>query len=180
MQKKDFTKSSPGELVRNLSGDLAFIPNALPPKFQWTDSLVERLTDAVQSLGRLAGAGGKLPNPQRLVRMFLRREAELSSKIENTFATVQTMVLFDNLPGVELESPSIREVQNNFQTLEFAVQCAAYRPLSRSLIKEMHAILLKNVRGHDKTPGKFRTVQAHIGSSREIEKARFVPCPPHF
>src|SRR5205823_2750943 len=111
--------------------------------------------------------------------MFLRREAELSSRIENTYARVQTMLLFERMPEVELEAPSVREVANNFRILEFAVSNAEHRPLTRSLIKQMHSILLKGVRGHDKTPGQFRAVQAHIGRSTNIEEARFVPCPPH-
>jgi Fic family protein len=179
MRKKDFSRHSPGEIVKNLSGDLAFIPFPLPPEVKWTDLLVRRLTEASTALGQLAGSGRKLPNPQRLVRMFLRREAELSSKIENTFATVQTMVLMENLPSVERETPAAKEVNNNFNALEFAIRSAQNRPLSRSLIKEMHAVLLRDVRGHDKTPGKFRTVQAHIGRSANISEARFVPCPPH-
>jgi Fic family protein len=48
------------------------------------------------------------------------------------------------------------------------------------LIKDMHSILLRGVRGQDKTPGRFRTVQAHIGRTGNIDEARFVPCPPMF
>ncbi len=113
------------------------------------------------------------------MRMFLRREAELSSRIENTFARVQTMLLFEQMPKVEHETPSVREVGNNFRSLEFAVKSAQRRPLTRGVIKEMHAMLLRGVRGQDQTPGTFRTSQAHIGKSPDIARARFVPCPPH-
>jgi len=47
------------------------------------------------------------------------------------------------------------------------------------LIKQMHEILLRDVRGGDKSPGSFRTVQAHIGQDGDIKNARFVPGPPH-
>jgi Fic family protein len=110
--------------------------------------------------------------------MFLRREAELSSLIENTFAPVQSMLLFEQLPAVEREVPSVREVHNNFQVLEFAIS-GGNRKITCSLIREMHAILLRGVRGSDKTPGKFRTTQAHIGTTQNIAQARFVPTPPH-
>jgi len=123
--------------------------------------------------------GRKLPNPQRLVRMFLRREAELSSRIENTFARVQTLVLLEDSPSIEASNPDIREVLNNFRALEFAVASIVSRPLGRGFIKELHQTLLQGVRGHDKTPGKFRTMQAHIGRSPNIADARFVPAPPH-
>lgn len=179
MKQADFGPKAPGDLVKNFDGHAAFLPHPLPATFGWTNSLVNTVSAADQALGRLAGLGRRFPNPQRLVRMFLRREAELSSRIENTHARVQTMVLFRHLPGLERETPSVREVDNNFRTLEFAVATAEHRPLSSALIREMHAILLEGVRGSDQTPGRFRQVQAHIGRSERIEEARFVPPPPH-
>jgi len=179
MEANTFTSKSPGKLVKNLDGNRAFVPNRLPPRLSWDNSLVATVTRAHQKLGELAGLGKKLRNPRRLVRMFLRREAELSSKIENTHARVQTMLLFEQIPSIERDSPSVREVHNNFLTLEFALQSAGQRGLTRSLIKEMHQILLRGVRGGEKMPGQFRTMQAHIGRGTDIKKARFVPCPPH-
>ncbi|PYT84336.1 MAG: hypothetical protein DMG40_01550 [Acidobacteria bacterium] len=46
------------------------------------------LSDADRLIGRLAGEGGRLPNPRVLMRPFVRREAGLSSKIEGTEATL--------------------------------------------------------------------------------------------
>jgi hypothetical protein len=54
MKKSDFLKASPGDLVKNFGGDLAFIPFPLPPQVRWTDSLVRSLTDATGALGQLA------------------------------------------------------------------------------------------------------------------------------
>jgi len=179
MNRNSFTSKSPGRLVKNLDGNWAFVPAPLPPRITWTDSLVLAVTRANQKLGELAGLGKKLRNPKRMVRMFLRREAELSSKIENTHARVQTMLLFEQIPAVERDTPSVREVHNNFLTLEFALESAQQRGLTRSLIKEMHENLLRGVRGAEKMPGSFRTTQAHIGRTQDIEKARFVPCPSH-
>lgn len=178
MRRKDFTSRSAGRLVKNFDGDLAFVPANLPPAIAWSNSLISAVSHANQRLGELAGLGRNLPNPKRLMRMFLRREAELSSLIENTFAPVQSMLLFEQLPAVEHEVPSVREVHNNFQVLEFAIS-GVDRRITRSLIKEMHAILLRGVRGSDKTPGKFRTSQAHIGTTQNIRQARFVPSPPY-
>ena len=179
MRKEEFSAKSPGQLVKNLDGKLAFVPSDLPPAIDWKDSLILSFGIANQRLGELKGLGRNLPNPKRLMRMFLRREAELSSKIENTFARVKTMLLFEQLPAVESETPSVREVHNNFLALEHAFANAQRRAITRSLIKEMHAILLRGVRGSDKKPGQFRTVQAHIGRTAYIEEARFVPSPPH-
>lgn len=52
-------------------------------------------------------------------------------------------------------------------------------PLSRRLIRELHAILLSTGRGAGKQPGQFRTTQNWIGGdSARIEDASFVPPPP--
>jgi len=66
----------------------AFIPAPLPPAFEWTPWLIRALSDADRLIGRLAGEGGRLPNPHVLIRPFIRREAVLSSKIEGTQATL--------------------------------------------------------------------------------------------
>src|SRR5690349_15147477 len=106
-----------GHFVRTDHGAKAFVPGPLPPKLAWNSQLINSVSKADQALGRLAGMGRKLPNPQRLVRMFLRREAELSSRIEQTHARVQTMLLFDHIPSVEQDAPDVREVNNNFRLL---------------------------------------------------------------
>jgi Fic family protein len=179
MRRADFTKSTHGTLVKNLQGHWTFIPNHLPVKLKWTDELVSVLTRAEAELGRLAGIGNKFPHPKRLVRMFLRREAELSSRIENTYAGVRTQLLFDLVPAVRAKSPDAQEVDNNFRALEFGLRAVEDRGVSQHLIRQLHEVLLTDVRGQDETPGRYRAVQAHIGRSTRIEEARFVPPPPH-
>src|SRR5580700_8224258 len=62
----------------------AFVPAPLPPQLDWTPRLIGALSDADRLVGRLAGEGGRLPNPHVSIRPFLQREAVLSSKIEGT------------------------------------------------------------------------------------------------
>lgn len=151
----------------------------MPPTLPWTEPLVDAIARAESQLGLLAGLGHRFPQPQRLVRLFLRREAELSSKIEDTFARVRTQLLADVVPELRERAPDVDEVNNNFRALEYGLKSLEHREVSQSLIKEMHTLLLQNVRGHDMTPGRYRTVQAHIGRSHNIKDARFVPPPPH-
>ncbi len=180
MNSKEFTADMPGKLVKTLEGHPAFVPSPLPGKVNWTDRLVACVSEAESALGRLAGLGARFERPQRLMRLFLRREAELSSRIENTHARVRTQLLFKFVPDVERQAPDVLEVDNNFKALEFGLEQIRRRPLSTSLVKQLHEILLGDVRSQDKTPGQFRTVQAHIGRTNDIRKARFVPAPPHF
>src|SRR3954466_8531701 len=80
-------KKIPGRKMRR--GDyFAFVPAPLPPKIEWTPRLIRVLSDADRLIGKLAGEGGRLPNPHVLIRPFGRREAVLASKIEGTQATL--------------------------------------------------------------------------------------------
>src|SRR6266852_207211 len=73
----------PGQKVSQGSYS-AFVPAPLPPELNWTPQLIGALSDADRLVGRLAGEGGRLPNPHILIRPFVQREAVLSSKIEGT------------------------------------------------------------------------------------------------
>lgn len=179
MNPSDFKKNAAGVLQKNLDGHWSFVPNPLPAKIGWSDRLVSALSTAESALGRLSGLGQKFPRPQRLVRLFLRREAELSSRIENTYAGIRTQLLFKLMPEVQQNAPDVVEVENNFRALEFGLKAIEDRSVTSHLIKQMHQLLMKGVRGHDMTPGEFRKVQAHIGRNNDIRQARFVPPPPH-
>jgi hypothetical protein len=54
--------NTPGKRVSQGSYS-AFVPAPLPPKLEWTPRLIGALSDADRLVGRLAGEGGRLPNP---------------------------------------------------------------------------------------------------------------------
>src|SRR2546427_2286207 len=62
----------PGRTVRCAGGYAAFVPDPLPTELAWTPTLVRALSDADRLIGRLAGEGGRLPNPHLLIRPFIR------------------------------------------------------------------------------------------------------------
>jgi Fic family protein len=73
----------------------------------------------------------------------------------------------------------VPEVNNYVTALEYGFNSLAQRSLSLGMIREMHALLMKGVRGDEKTPGQFRKVQAYIAKpGARIEEATFVPPPP--
>lgn len=178
VQVSDFQDDAPGRLIRNLVGQWTFLPNPLPPSLFWTEELASILAHANWAVGRLSGVGQGLTNPHLLIHPFLRREAVLSSRIEGTQASLQDLFLFEEAASVESTVPDVREVANYVRALEYGLSWLRDRQVTLGLIRELHQLLMENVRGGDKTPGEFRTVQNFVGRTARIEDARFVPPPP--
>lgn len=178
MKATDFKADAPGLLIGSLGGNICFRPNPLPPRLALDLETVSLLSTADRSLGMLAGAGQMLPNPHLLIEPFLRREAILSSKIEGTIASAREVVDFQLDPDHPPEKQDVREVSNYILALKHGLERVKDLPVSLRLIRELHAQLLRGVRGSDRQPGDFRKVQNWIGPwNSPIEDARYVPPP---
>jgi len=168
-----------GRKINCPGGYAAFMPDPLPPKLNWTPELVRALSDADLRIGRLAGEGGRLPNPHLLMRPFLRREAVLSSKIEGTQATLGELLAAEAGAAVARSPDDLREVGNYVAALEYGIKRLQDIPLSLRLVCELHERLMKGVRGEHATPGEFRRSQNWIGTPGcTLSNAAFVPPPP--
>ncbi|MFZ5864187.1 MAG: Fic family protein [Nitrospirota bacterium] len=169
----------PGRRLRCPEGYTAFVPNPLPPALAWTPELVRALSDADRLIGRLAGEGGRLPNPHLLIRPFVRREAVLSSRIEGTQATLGELLAAEAGAVVDRSPTDLREVSNYVTALEYGVKRLATLPLSLRLTREIHEKLLTGVRGAHLTPGEFRRSQNWIGRpGSTLADAIYIPPPP--
>ncbi len=182
MKASDFTNKSSSELVPTIEGQTAFVPSELPPKLQWTPELIACLSDANLAIGQLHGIGLNLPNPNLLITPFIRREAELSSRIEGTQANIEQLYLFEvQERPIESKVPDVREVSNYVHALESGLKKLTELPVCLRLMRELHEILLKGTRGEQRAPGQFRNVQnwiGPIGTTIDIKQARYVPPPP--
>ena len=168
-----------GRFLRAMSGYRSFIPDPLPPKLVWTPELIRSLSDADRRIGQLAGEGARLPNPHLLMRPFLRREAVLSSRIEGTLATLGELLASEAGAAVDRSPDDLREVANYVAALEFGLRRLSSLPLSLRLVRELHARLLKGVRGGHATPGEFRRTQNWIGPPGcTLVNATYVPPSP--
>ena len=167
-----------GREIRTAEGYAAFIPDPLPPELVWTPRLVAVLSDADRAIGQLAGEGRRLPNPHLLIRPFIRREAVLSSRIEGTQATLGE-VLAAEAGATERSPVDLREVANYVDALEYGIGRLDTLPLSLRLGRELHARLLRQVRGGHATPGEFRRSQNWIGPPGcTLATASYLPPPP--
>jgi Fic family protein len=106
----------------------------------------------------------------------------LSSRIEGTTTTLAELLLEEVAEGAARRDPAdVREVRNYVTALEYGVTRLRTLPLSLRLVRELHARLMKGVRGEHATPGEFRRTQNWIGVPRSTpESAIYVPPPPEF
>lgn len=183
MDLSQFTDASPGELipVQGIRGGThAFLPDFLPPQWEWPIELWPTLLNAHRELARLDGIGSHLPDPNLLLRPLQNRESERSSRLEGTFTNPQQQMLFELEPYLpqSMEDPAnaYREVANYARALRLGLQMLEdERPFSQWMMRELHRTLLDGVRGSDSHPGTFRQVQVQIG-----RPPRFIPPPPFY
>ena len=157
----------------------AFVPAPVPREHQLSPDTIMLLSEADAALGRLAGAGRLLPDPHLLVNAYIIREAVASSRIEGTQASVTEV--FDAAATGRTTRGDIREVGNYIIALQHGLtRLHEGFPISLRLIREMHELLLHDVRGQERTPGEFRTSQNWIASPNDTPAtARFVPPTTH-
>ena len=174
------TRKPPGRKIRCPQGYSAFVPDPLPPApFEWSPTLVRALSDADRLIGRLAGEGGRLPNPHVLVRPFVAREAVLSSRIEGTQATLGEILAAEAGAEVERSPQDLREVANYVSALGYGIRRLKKLPLSTRLIREIHEKLMSGVRDNVAAPGAFRRTQNWIGRpGSTLMTASYIPPPP--
>ena len=91
---------------------------ALPPKLDWPPRLTRVLSDADRLIAKLAGEGGRFPNPHILMRPFLQRETVQSCKIEGTQATLGELLAAESGVAVDRSPDDQREVGNYVVALE--------------------------------------------------------------
>ena len=178
---------SHGRLVPTVGG-MAFVPLPLPPRFAWSDPVVQQLSRAERMIGRLQGVLRDVDNPKMLIRPLQTREAVMSSQIEGTQATLQDM--YRDRAGAEAgpDDPRrdterlkawVRETRNAETALRQAMKLKDELPIAKQLWLRLHAVLMDGVRGGQADPGAFRRIQNWIGQPGcTLRGATYVPPPP--
>ncbi len=168
-----------GAIMNTTRGYAAFVPAKLPPNPSINiDSEMQKLLSLADSkLGRLDGITQILPNPELFVAMYVKKEAVLSAQIEGTQASLVDVL---NAPAksdtVDRTYNEVDEVINYVNAMSWGLNKVKTLPLSLRLIRNIHEILLKDVRGFNKNPGEFRKSQNWIGPQGcTLETATFIP-----
>ena len=167
-----------GTYVDNLTGEAtyqSFKPNPLPPMpgIEMDEEVVKLLVDANKQLAKLDTASQLISNADLFISMYVRKEALISSQIEGTQCTL------DDVLDPEVEANAnldVSDVINYVKATQYALRRLERIPLCCRLIREIHEVLMENVRGQDKTPGEFRHSQNWIGPANCLLKdARYIP-----
>lgn len=169
-----------GRQVMQPAGYRAFIPAALPydPPLRYDAGLLALLSEADQELARLDAATEFLPNPDLFVAMYVRKEAVLSAQIEGTQASLVDVLEHEARVARSGAKP-VADVVNYIRAMNLGLERLATLPLSLRLLREIHAELLREARGSERTPGELRRSQNWIGPAGcTLANARFVPPPP--
>ncbi len=160
-------------------GFVAFHPAPYPPRdLLLSPSLLGLLERANLELGKLVGAAEILPDPDLFVRMYVRREAVLSSQIEGTQASLMDLLEWEASRARAERTVDVKEISNYVGALRYGLRQVSSLPLSLRLIREIHGRLVRGVRGGEpeKTPGEFRRSQNWVGGPSPAT-ARYVPPP---
>jgi len=167
-----------GTYVDNLTGEAtyqSFKPNPLPPMpgIKMDEEVVKLLVDANKQLAKLDTASQLISNADLFISMYVRKEALISSQIEGTQCTL------DDVLDPEVEANAnldVSDVINYVKATQYALRRLERIPLCCRLIREIHEVLMENVRGQDKTPGEFRHSQNWIGPANcSLKDARYIP-----
>lgn len=138
-------------------GYVAYFPATIPRAVDLPASTVRLLGEAEGALGRLAGIGRLLPNPDLLIRPYLLREALSSTRIEGTQASMAEV--FEADAAGEAPNADVEEVVNYVAAMRWGLERLDELPLSTRLLCEMHRRLMDGVRGRELAPGELRTGQ---------------------
>ena len=167
-----------GIYVDNLNGEAtyqSFKPNPLPPipEIEMDGEIVKLLVDANKQLVKLDTASQLISNADLFISMYVRKEALISSQIEGTQCTL------DDVLDPEVEANAnldVSDVINYVKATQYALKRLERLPLCCRLLREIHEVLMENVRGQDKIPGEFRHSQNWIGPANcSLKDARYIP-----
>ena len=154
-----------------------------PPKDLDWQKLIPLIGPANASLASYGSLLRAIPNPHILLSPLITQEAVLSSKIEGTHVTIGEVLEIEAIGKssnlTQNKRDDAEEVMNYRSAMLSCVGEMEQRLFSQHMLRAAHALLMKGVRGRDKSPGSYRNEQNWIGPKGcTLENASFVPVAP--
>ncbi|MBX3162970.1 MAG: Fic family protein [Bacteroidetes bacterium] len=152
----------------------SFAPELINISYAWDNSSLTRLAEqAALVIGQLDAYSDLVPNIDHFIRMYVTKEATVSSRIEGTQTNMEEALLNEKDINPEQRN-DWREVNNYIVAMNNALGSLDKLPISTRLLCQAHADLMQGVRGKHKQPGEFRGSQNWIGGQNP-GNAAFVP-----
>ena len=149
-----FEEGYPGEVSTD-QGYPTYNPDPLPPDFEYTPELIEKVANARATVGKLAGIGQIVCESRMLLLgPFIRREAVFSSRIEGTYATVSAVYAHEAGEEDAIEGTTrheAAEVLNYVRATREGLSRINQSEITSELLKDLHGILMTDVRGEKKS-----------------------------
>ncbi len=142
------------------------ISHIFPPDLSdiYDEKLANQLANTQGAISGLNQLDRLLHNPNLLMRPILSKEAEASSQLEGTQASLDDAYKIDLMEQTLEKRNEAVEIRNYEQAMHTGLVIIKKYPVSKLLIREIHKTLLSGVRGESKHPGEFRKGDVWIGS----------------
>lgn len=167
-----------GNFKKHKDGYEEFIPDDFPFDISDVvdDKMNEKLYKAQHLVSRLSGITEYLPDVDLFIQSYILKDAESSSQIEGTKATISD-VLESKITNNEIKDSDditfyIKTVNHGMKTLNNPL------PLSLRFIRDLHKVLMHGARStHHSYPGEFKKSVNWLGGTTP-QNAAFVPPTP--
>jgi len=158
---------------------MSILKHIFPPQLEqiYTESFSNQLAKTQASVVSLNQSRRLLQNPELLMKPILTKEAEASSRLEGTQASIEDVYKMDVEEQTDEKKQDISEIRNYEQAMLDGIDIIQKtKKLDNFTIRAIHKTLLIGVRGKEKRPGQFRADKVWVGSKgTNEEEARYVP-----
>lgn len=182
MREENYNPTKSGEIRYSDNGGFSYFwPYDLPFDIELDKRIYKKAETAIITLSKLDGKVSQMSEQERNILLvpFVLMESTKSSAIEGTGTTMEDIYRSER---VEEKDPhkmlDNMEVMNYRDALNYASTVES-DGINENLLLDMHRLLLKGVRGENKSPGSYRDVQVLVGNKGDtLDTAAFVPMPP--
>jgi Fic family protein len=149
------------------------------PKFVITTKINESLVKIERVRGFLDAIKIKEGWFSAIQKEALILEAHYSTHIEGTALTLeQAKRIFSGEEVKGIQADDRKELLNYKKAMDFvSTYLGKEDPVTEGLIREIHKILVQDVRGDQSSPGKYRQIQNYVVNSKTGEII-YIPPPP--
>ena len=183
MSTKELPEDAPGKYVP-YHPEPYYSPEPLPiePKLELPEQTRDLVADAAYQIGRVDGISSTVDFSAVLYTSLIRIEAVESARIEGADVAYQDVEAYHTRHPEGQSDPKIEKDLKEALNYETALthglnKIESRESLTLSLLKNLHSILLEDVRNEGDVVGGFRDHMVHLASPQP-RKRPFVPPAP--